>query len=383
MELYVHIPFCKQKCRYCSFTSHTATEAEYEEYADLLLREAENRKKEISDPVSTVYIGGGTPSLLSPALFYRLVSGLRRIFDFERVTEFTTEANPGTVTGEWLDSAVSCGVNRLSLGMQAAQDHLLSQLGRIHCFEDVRHSVSLARAAGINNLSLDLIFGIPNQRIQDWTDTLESALSLHPEHISAYGLIPEEGTPLYKDLEKGTLTLPDPDDERMMYDDALKRLSMNGFYQYEISNFARKGYECRHNIGYWTQIPYIGIGVSAASMTDITADGNGMSYIRRTNPDSLDAYREMVINHVLSASVESIDPAESRFETMMLGLRMNSGVSESDFLQKHAVTAESIFGSRLRMLEKKGLMTHEHGCWNLTRRGFDIQNSILVELMDD
>ena len=383
MELYVHIPFCKQKCRYCSFTSHAASEAEYEEYADLLLREAENRKKEITDPVTTVYIGGGTPSLLSPDLFHRLVSGLRRIFDFDQVTEFTTEANPGTVTMEWLDSAVSSGVNRLSLGMQAAQDHLLSQLGRIHCFEDVRHSVSLAREAGINNLSLDLIFGIPNQCIQDWSDTLDSALSLHPDHISAYGLIPEEGTPLFNDLKNGTLTLPDPDDERMMYDETVRRLTRNGFHQYEISNFAREGYECRHNIGYWKQVPYIGIGVSAASMTDIVADRNGMSYTRRTNPVSREAYREMVINHVLPAAVESINPAESRFETMMLGLRMNSGVSESDFLQKHAVTVESIFGSRLQMFEKNGLMTHEQGCWKLTRRGFDIQNSILVELMDD
>ena len=382
MELYVHIPFCRKKCRYCSFTSHVGTETEYEEYTALLLKEAEDRKNEVSEPIRTVYLGGGTPSLLPAGIFSKLLAGLRDIFDFSQVTEFTSEANPGTVTGEWLHSAVNSGINRLSLGMQAKQDHILSLLGRIHRFEDVVLSVEMARKSGIGNISLDLIFGIPGQTVAEWRDTLDAALSLHPDHISAYGLIPEEGTPLYCDLEKRLLELPDPDDERLMYDEAISIFSDNGLYQYEISNFARKGFECRHNIGYWTQIPYIGLGVSAASMTDIAAGPNGISYTRRTNPDSGEHYRRMIINHFPPPSVQQITPAEARFEAMMLGLRMNDGIGEETFSRMHGMPVNQCFGN-LEDLLHKGLLLHKDGRWKMTRRGFDIQNSILVELMEN
>ena len=213
---------------------------------------------------------------------------LGELYNFSQVMEFTSEANPGTITREWLDIAVDAGINRLSIGMQAAQDGILSSLGRIHRFEDVVHSVSLARESGIRNVSLDLIFGIPGQSFSDWCETLDAALSLHPEHISAYGLIPEEGTPLYSDLDNGLIALPEPELERKMYDEAIERFRRNGLIQYEVSNFARQGFECRHNIGYWTQVPYIGLGVSAASMTGLSRSGEGMSYLRTANTDSYD-----------------------------------------------------------------------------------------------
>ena len=346
------------------------------------MKEAEDRKNEVSEPIRTVYLGGGTPSLLPAGIFSKLLAGLRDIFDFSQVTEFTSEANPGTVTGEWLHSAVDSGINRLSLGMQAKQDHILSLLGRIHRFEDVVLSVEMARKSGIGNISLDLIFGIPGQTVAEWRDTLDAALSLHPDHISAYGLIPEEGTPLYCDLEKRLLELPDPDVERLMYDEAISIFSDNGLYQYEISNFARKGFECRHNIGYWTQIPYIGLGVSAASMTNIAAGPNGISYTRRTNPDSGEHYRRMIINHFSPPSVQQITPAEARFETMMLGLRMNDGIGEETFSRMHGMPVNQCFGN-LEDLLHKGLLLHKDGRWKMTRRGFDIQNSILVELMEN
>lgn len=329
-----------------------------------------------------MYIGGGTPSLLPPALFSRLLRGLNDVFDLSAVTEFTSEANPGTVTAPWLDAAAAGGVNRLSFGMQAGQDRLLRLLGRIHTADQVVGSVSLARRAGFMNLNLDLIFGIPTQTLHDWEETLDLALSLDPCHISAYGLIPEEGTPLSEDLEQGRLSLPDPDLEREMYAAVKRKTAACGLYPYEVSNFAKIGYECAHNIGYWTQVPYIGLGVSAASMTDVHMDQNGFSCIRSVNPDTLEAYEQSVRNHRAELSPERISPADARFETMMLGLRLYRGVSEADFLRLHGVSLSSCYGEKMRSLEKQGLLIHDRGFWKLTDRGFDIQNSVLVELLD-
>ena len=382
MELYVHIPFCRKKCRYCSFTSFIGKEEDIESYIDLILKEAEIRRSEFVEQVETVYFGGGTPSVLPPLTLARLVEGLQKIIDFSHVNEFTSEANPGTVTDEWLRTAVFSGINRISFGMQAAQERLLQLLGRIHIQDDVRRSVCLARRAGINNISLDLMFGIPTQSIQDWQETLNAAIQLNPDHISAYGLIPESGTPLVQDLENGTLALPDPDLERDMYDLAIRLLFQAGLYQYEISSFSRKGYECRHNIGYWTQIPYVGLGISAASMTNLRYSSNGMTYLRRSNPDTAEQYRQMIIHQCRSEEKEIISSTDSRFETMMLGLRMNKGVNEHEFFRKHHISVAQCYEDKLKDLERNGLIVHENGSWKLTRRGFDIQNSILVELME-
>lgn len=346
------------------------------------MREARLRRGEASEPFSSVYIGGGTPSLLPPALFSRLLRGLNDIFDLSAVAEFTSEANPGTVTAPWLDAAAAGGVNRLSLGMQAGQERLLRLLGRIHTVEQVGESVSLARRAGIMNLNLDLIFGVPTQTLRDWEETLDLALSLDPCHISAYGLIPEEGTPLFEDLERESLLLPDPDLEREMYTAAKRKAAARGLYPYEVSNFAKKGYECAHNLGYWTQVPYIGLGVSAASMTDVHLDQNGFSYARSVNPDTLEAYEQSLRNQRADISPERISPADARFETVMLGLRLYRGVNEADFLRMHGVSLSSCYGEKMRALEKQGLLIHDRGFWKLTNRGFDIQNSVLVELLD-
>ncbi len=348
-----------------------------------MLNEAEKRADEVVEPIHTVYIGGGTPSLLSSELLCTLIEGLKNIYGFTSVVEFTSEANPGTITENWLKAAVSLGINRLSIGMQAYQDHLLELLGRIHSYNQVRSSVLSAREAGIQNISLDLIFGIPGQSIQDWNETLDAALALHPEHISAYGLIPEEGTPIYRDLEQGVISLPDPEAEREMYAITVRRLSENGYHQYEISNFAKPKHECLHNIGYWRQVPYIGLGLSAASMYGVEYSKKGMNCLRRTNPCTMDDYRNMVLLRGCKTDTERINAKESRFETLMLGLRMNEGVCENNFFRMHRIPMETCYGSRLKAFENKGLMKHENGCWKLTPRGFDIQNSILVDLMDD
>ena len=384
MELYVHIPFCAKKCSYCSFTSYTGQETFFQTYIDLLTQEAHLRKDEVSEAIDTVYIGGGTPSLLPPAILSKLIGNLQSVYDLSNAVEITVEANPGTVTNEWLKTAAASGINRISFGMQAFQNRLLKLLGRIHLFEDVVESVSMAREAGINNISLDLIFGIPTQTEEEWEKTISETLILKPEHISAYGLIPEEGTPIKRDLDNGILELPDPEEEREMYNTLIRLLSEYGYHQYEISNFSLPGYECRHNIGYWTLVPYIGLGVSAASLTDIKYSPEGMSYIRRLCPETLKDYEKMINGNTISLlTQEKISPAESRFETMMLGLRMTQGVSESFFLEKHRLPIEHCYGTKLYALEKQGLIKHEKGVWKLTPHGFDIQNSVLVELMDD
>lgn len=378
MELYIHIPYCRQKCRYCDFASYAGQEDSMSAYVDAVLAEADSFGPYHGTALETVFIGGGTPSLLPAGELRRLLTGLRGRFVFPADMEFTAEANPGTLTADWLDAAVSCGVNRLSLGMQAFQPTLLKTLGRIHTHGEVVSSVALAKQRGISRISVDLMFGLPGQTPDMWRETLHAALALGVEHLSCYGLIPEEGTPLKRDLDTGRLTLPDEDDERRMYDDALSILGQNGFVQYEISNFAKPGCECRHNIGYWTRVPYIGLGASAASLLSTPTGG-----LRLTNPPTLPAYIAMTQNKAWRRRERvSLLPADARFETLMLGLRMTRGVSEADFLSAHGITLDAYCGDVLRSQEARGLLQHRDGRWALTRRGMDVQNAMLVEILE-
>ena len=387
MELYIHLPFCRRKCRYCDFASYAGREGLMHTYVDALLKEAARQSSYYEGlyghplQMETVFLGGGTPSLLPPEELRRLLSGLRDVFGIAPDAEFTSEANPGTLTSAWLDAAVAGGVNRLSLGMQAYQPSLLETLGRIHDFPQVEASVRMARTAGIHNLSLDLMFGLPGQTAAMWRDTLDAALSLSPTHLSCYGLIPEEGTPLKRDLDAGVLSLPEEDTERQMYDDTLTILGRHGFEQYEISNFALPGYACMHNLGYWRQVPYLGLGASAASCMD---EQDGSAYVRASNPPGLQDYLDMVQRGDWQArTVESVSPRDALFETMMLGLRTTQGVSEEAFLRMHGKCPDAVYGEKLRMLEAQGLLQHADGFWRLTRHGMDVQNSVLVTLMDD
>ena len=383
MELYIHLPFCKSKCRYCDFASYAGCEKHMSAYIEaLLLEAAEEASKLPSSAIETVFIGGGTPSLLPFELLKRLLSGIRDIFRIEHDAEFTTEANPGTLTMPWLHTAVKHGVNRLSMGMQAFQTELLKTLGRIHDFTQVQQSVTMAQEAGINNISLDLMFGLPGQTLEHWRETLHAALSLRPQHLSCYGLIPEDGTPLKADLDAGRLTLPDEETERAMYDETIALLAANGYEQYEISNFAKPGFACKHNLGYWRQIPYLGLGASASSL--LPCDALNAAYIRQTNPSALDEYRQMVEQASWSErETIVISHDDARFETMMLGLRTTDGVCERVFQQMHGKSLDECYGKKLKGMESRGLMLHADSHWRLTRRGMDVQNAILVELMDE
>jgi oxygen-independent coproporphyrinogen-3 oxidase len=366
--LYVHVPFCVSKCAYCDFASHPGREADMPRYVDAVVREIVRRSEETGHPqADTIFFGGGTPSILGAEYIVRILDALFDSFLIEEDAEITCECNPGTVQLSWAHALHKAGVNRLSLGAQARQSRLLRLLGRIHDWEQVVASVEIARAAGFENINLDLMFGLPSQSARDWRETLDAAIALAPTHLSCYGLIVEEGTPISRDMAAGKLSLPDEETEREMYELARQTLAAHGFHQYEISNFALEGRECRHNVGCWTRVPYLGFGCAAHSFFD---------ECRASNPANLDAYLSGE-----APKFERITKEEARFESLMLGLRMTAGVKDADFARMHGLTIRKAFSEKLEQPIADGLLQWHEGSLRLTRLGMDLQNAVLVDLM--
>jgi oxygen-independent coproporphyrinogen-3 oxidase len=381
--LYVHVPFCASKCAYCDFASYAAREADMPRYVDAVIREIARRGEETGHPqANTVFLGGGTPSMLDESQITRILEALSRAFRIEENAEITCECNPGTLGGlrktadspEPLSLATpfalalrKAGVNRLSLGAQARQSRLLRLLGRIHDWEEVAASVEMAREAGFDNINLDLMLGLPSQTAADLLETLEAAIALSPTHLSCYSLIVEEGTPMGRAIDAGKLVLPAEEIDRVMYELARQKLARHGFRQYEISNFAREGYACRHNIGCWTRVPYLGFGCAAHSFFEDC---------RTTNPSTLDAYLADE-----KPETERITKETARFESMMLGLRMTRGVKDEDFTRMHGMGIREAFGEKLKQPIRDGLLEWHEGVLRLTRLGMDMENTVLVELM--
>ncbi len=366
LGLYVHIPFCRQKCAYCDFPSFAGRESDMEAYVERLIGET----KEKADPhiaIATLYIGGGTPSLLPAALMERILDALRDSFDFLPGAECSCECNPGTVTEAFLLALKKGGVNRLSFGAQARQDRLLRLLGRIHTWEQVKESVSMAKARDFSNLNLDLMLGLPGQTLADMEETLEAALSLSPTHLSCYGLIVEEGTKMQDQVERGAWRLPDEETERDMYELCRSALSRRGFMQYEISNFALPGFACRHNLDCWRRKEYLGLGSAACGFLD---------NVRYRNPPDLNDYLAGK-----PAEETVVTPEDARFESVMLGLRTVEGVSEEAFYRMHGVSLWDVYGEKMKNSLKNGLVIRENGYVKLTRRGMDVQNRVLVDLL--
>jgi len=351
-----------------------------EPYVEAIIQEAYQQSSTFPETIETVYLGGGTPSILPEKLLVRLIQGINCVFPLRNVIEFTTEANPGAVTEHWIQTATGLGINRFSFGMQAYQDRILQILGRIHHYTDVRKAVSFAQNAGAS-VNLDLIFGIPEQTIQDWQETLNMAMNLNPDHISAYGLIQEPGTEMDRRLSSGRWHLPEPEEEREMYELAIHVLQNNNFYQYEISNFSKPGKECLHNIGYWKQIPYLGLGLSAASMTPISIEKKGIQYHRMTNPDTFEQYKKMIHLGGSGRITETVFSDEARFETMMLGLRITKGIREDEFASLHGTTIMESYGKQIEKNIREGFLSRTDGYLRLTRKGMDFQNTVLVDLM--
>ncbi|MBR6117842.1 MAG: radical SAM family heme chaperone HemW [Paludibacteraceae bacterium] len=354
--LYIHIPFCKKRCLYCDFFSTTQLERR-EEYVQAVLRELEQRKDEAGEPIRTIYIGGGTPSTLS----IELTTAINQLITSYQPAEYTIEVNPGDVTKEYLQGLRSLGLNRLSMGVQSFQDELLQLIGRRHNARQAIEAVKIAQEAGFDNISIDLMYALPTQSMEQWKADIETALSLGIQHVSCYGLMYEEGTALTKMLEEGQIEAIDEDTENAMYDMLCDYLQQAGFVHYEVSNFALPGYEAKHNSAYWDHTPYIGIGAGAHSF---------IPPVRSWNPSDLDAYISGITAQNLQRESETLTKDDLYNERMMLGLRTNRGVTKS--LIRKDISAY-IANGLLRETEDGHIVA--------TRQGIHILNRIIEDLM--
>lgn len=353
LELYFHIPFCVRKCLYCDFLSAPADGRTKARYMDSLNRETEERAGDYRNHrVVSVFVGGGTPSTVSPEQLCRLLETVRTRFDLEEDAEITVEVNPGTVDERMLRRYRQAGVNRLSIGLQSADDRELAVLGRIHTYGQFLETYHTARKCGFSNINVDLMSALPGQTLSDYLGTLEKVLGLDPvpEHISAYSLIVEEGTPFYEMDRKGALVLPDEECDRLMYEKTGELLEKAGYRRYEISNYARPGCECRHNCGYWRRREYLGLGIGAASLI-----GN----CRFRNGDSLEAYLDNPLG--VREEMEELSLEEQMEEFMFLGLRMTEGVPVSEFEALFGKRPEQVYGAVIEKNIRDGLLEYRNG----------------------
>ena len=370
LGLYIHIPFCRSKCRYCDFCSFpNASEQDFEDYVAALCRDLQARAADCADHrVDTVYVGGGTPTILPWRSLEKILNTVMRSYCVSADAEITAECNPKTADAEKLTAMRQMGFNRLSMGMQSAQEKELRALGRIHSFSDFCATFSAARDAGFDNLSADLMMGIPHQTVASYLDTVERLCSLEPEHISAYGLIVEEGTPFGDMGDK--LILPAEEAEEEMYFRGIERLAAHGYRQYEISNFARAGYESRHNLRYWNCEDFLGFGPAAYSDFGGTRFGNSRD---------LAAY---IAGKNIIADCEHPNRNERMNEYVMLRMRLADGVLLKDFEVRFGVSFESVFGERLKRLNIGHLLTTVPDRIAFTPAGMRVSNAVLAELLN-
>ena len=441
LELYLHIPFCVKKCSYCDFLSMPAEETVRRHYLHMLLEEIrENAACCKEYQVSTIFFGGGTPSLLPGGQIAELMEALQENFTIDADPEITIECNPGTLDKQKLSCYKDSGINRLSLGLQSANNRELQLLGRIHSFEDFLENFAAARSMGFENINVDLISALPGQTTKDWSDTLKKVLALQPEHISAYSLMIEEGTPFYETYREDEMRrergerpryLPEEETEREMYEQTRIMLEQEGFRRYEISNFARPGRECRHNIGYWRGTPYLGFGLGSSSYIE------GMRY---TNPCRLEEYlkgscrnlgrirkkrwdissqerhvhgipesskepcadgisesskepcahgipessEELCAHGIPESSEDSIwvlSKQEQMEEFMFLGLRMADGISRKEFWNRFQAELSQVYGDVLQKLQSQGLLAQKEEHIYLTEAGITVSNYVLSEFL--
>lgn len=362
--LYIHIPFCIKKCKYCDFVSYTDVEGKIKEYLVKLFLEMEKYKEE---KIDTVFIGGGTPSVLDANDINCLMSNIRNNFSLSKNCEITIEANPGTLSEEKIYSMLNCGINRISVGVQSFNDDELELIGRIHNTEEAYNNICLIKKCGFDNINLDLMTALPNQSINSLKSTIETAVSLPVTHISAYSLIMEKGTPLEKEYSQGNISLPDDDTDRKMYAMTVKFLKDRGFNRYEISNFAKEGYECQHNIKYWKCNEYIGLGVTAHSYI-----GNK----RYSNASSLSAY---IADEKGEEIILSQEDRISEF--MVMGLRMDKGVNKTEFKNRFGKNIDEIFEKQIEKFVFMGLLKKTNDGYVLSERGIDVSNSVMCEFL--
>lgn len=380
LGIYIHIPFCKQKCYYCDFVSYSNKCSEVKEYIESLKKEIE--EFDFSNyKVTSIYIGGGTPSYIDSIYIVEILSELKEklkcnLIEFKDI-EITIEVNPGTVDTKKLNDYKKLGINRLSIGLQSTKNDILKKIGRIHTYQEFLEIYKLARETGFKNINIDLMIGIPGQKIGDLKNTLQDIIKLEPEHISVYSLIIEENTPIEKMLENGEIKLPDEDLERNMYWYVKNTLELNGYNHYEISNFAKLGKESRHNLNCWNQEEYIGFGVAAHSYL------NG---IRFSNTINVEEYIQHIENNRKEENIqieESQRLEDKKNEFMMLGFRKIQGVDIARFKEKFIDNPILLYRENLNKLVEEGLIEVDLNHIKLTNKGIDLANLVFEEFVDD
>ncbi|HAS04521.1 MAG TPA: coproporphyrinogen III oxidase, partial [Dehalococcoidia bacterium] len=345
--IYIHVPFCRRRCKYCSFISYQSREGDIPAYIDAVKKELSLRSEDTV--INTVYFGGGTPSLLTSEQISSLMSAIKNNFHLANDSEITMESNPGTIDFKYLCGVKMAGINRLSIGVQSFNDEELSMLGRIHTVKDALVAIKYAREAALNNLNIDLIYGLPGQTIDDWKDNLVKAIEVNPDHISLYALTLEPEEPLFKDIESGILPEISADTAAGQYELAEKLLEKHGYIHYEISNWAKPGFECLHNLVYWQGGEYLGIGVAAHSYTEKR---------RTANTADLDKYMSYLSHNSLPPqdNDEVIDPELELAESIILGLRMCNGIGLQDFQKRFNIDIMERYNRRIDELLDAGLI---------------------------
>lgn len=379
MELYIHIPFCIRKCAYCDFLSAPADQETIARYMDALKKQLVRQAASFQDrKIDTVFIGGGTPTVLLTEQLAELLETVQINYALAKDIEITVEANPGTITAGKVRALAGGGVNRVSLGLQSASETELRLLGRIHTYDDFLRSYGLLREGGIRNLNVDLMSALPGQTIASYERTLRRVLSLHPEHISAYSLIIEEGTPFYeqyrederlRDAGEEPRLLPGEASERAMYELTGELLSEYGYERYEISNYAKAGFACRHNIGYWTGEEYLGLGLGASS------------YIEETRFCNTSDLREYLEEDFSPRDVQKLSKTDRMAEFFYLGLRMTEGVAKAEFVRRFGLSAVSVYGDVLKDLVERKLLEDTGTHYRLTPFGRDVSNQVLYRFL--
>ena len=406
LELYLHIPFCERKCAYCDFLSAPADLPVRISYIKKLQEEIAYYGAQYGEyQVSSIFFGGGTPTILEG---YQLAAILETVKEHINITtdaEITVECNPGTLTAGKAEKLVQAGFNRISMGLQSADDRELQLLGRIHNFAQFLESYDLARKAGFQNINVDLMSALPGQTLKSWQDTLQKVTALRPEHISAYSLIIEEGTPFYERFaederirEEGghPRLLPEEDVERQMYELTETFLHTKGYERYEISNYAKPGYECRHNCGYWTRKDYLGLGLGASSLVEHQRFQNTSelkTYLEQEYSPQCEGQHERIAETIQLQEetgltqtghhihIETLDKKSEMEEFMFLGLRLMAGISRQQFEKKFQVTLNSVYGEVLRKLKGEQLIEEVAGYVRLTEHGIDVSNYVLAEFL--
>jgi len=372
--IYIHIPFCKKKCQYCDFNSFEYKDEMVDQYVEALCSEI-SMYKDTNTVVKTVFLGGGTPSVLSVLQLRQIVAALTESFDMDHVEEFTIEMNPDTVEEALTSALRELGINRVSMGLQSSDDDMLKVLGRLHDYETFEKAYDLLRQAGIENINIDLMFGLPNQSLDLWCETVKKVIDLRPEHVSAYSLKVEEGTPFFKLNEEGLLHLPTEDEDREMYHYIVEALGAVGLNQYEISNFSKKDHESQHNLIYWKNENYVGLGLGAHGSLD------GRRY---ANVTALKDYHSMVVEGKKPIESETyIDEKEHLFETIMLGLRLNDGILIDQINNRYDIDLLEYHKDIIDDFVVKGLLVVDKGYMKLTKQGFDVSNSVMMAFWED